>query len=153
MGVQWFGHRQLQWRGLCKNSPKQFSEQATVEATTMAFRLQFHVELHPSCCIRAAQAATAAPSSLTLTLTLTRSATKLAASRLDPNLTRHSRTQNQHGHWPTAGGSGCRVAMQPAGKITSHAAIQTFSFDHLRHFTRCQTDQTCREPNLRACSS
>ena len=32
------------------------------------------------------------------------------------NLSKHSRTQNQHGHWPTVGGSGSRVAMQTAGK-------------------------------------
>ena len=30
MGVQWFGHRQLQWRGLCKNITKYHSEQEKV---------------------------------------------------------------------------------------------------------------------------
>ena len=30
MDVQWFGHRQLQWRGLCKKKTKEDSEQEKV---------------------------------------------------------------------------------------------------------------------------
>ena len=48
MGVQWFGHRQLQWRGLCK---KKTLEQVTVPRL---FLLKFNSAFHPLCAAESA---------------------------------------------------------------------------------------------------